>query len=216
MGREFIDLFDKWADSYDDTVSSSSEDNEYHEVFTGYQEILDRVAIESKGTVLEFGVGTGNLSDALMKKNLNVIGVEPSPGMRQKTNERFPDMKLLDGDFLSFPELDEKVDTIVSTYAFHHLTDEEKEKAIHNYGKLLGNNGRIVFADTVYEHEEAKKEIHSRVKKQGYKNLLHDLQTEYYTTIGVLSDMFNAHGFEVDFERMNRYVWLMVAVKKDT
>jgi putative AdoMet-dependent methyltransferase len=96
------------------------------------------------------------------------------------------------------------------------LTDEEKEKAIHMYGKLLGKNGKIVFADTIYEHEEAKKEIHARVEKQGYENLLHDLQTEYYTTIGVLSEIFNRNGFDVDFERLNRYVWLMVAVKKDS
>ncbi|MCF6138031.1 class I SAM-dependent DNA methyltransferase [Pseudalkalibacillus berkeleyi] len=214
MGREFIDLFDEWADSYDETVSGK--DNEYHEVFEKYDEILERVASEASGTVLEFGVGTGNLTNALIEKKRNVIGVEPSPGMRKKTNERFPDTEVLDGDFLSFPEIDVPINTIVSTYAFHHLTDEEKEKAIHNYGKLLGNNGKIVFADTVYEHEQAKKELHDRVKKQGYLNLLHDLQTEYYTTMGVLSDIFTQNGFEVQFERLNRYVWLMSAVKKDT
>ncbi|WP_349407960.1 class I SAM-dependent methyltransferase [Pseudalkalibacillus sp. SCS-8] len=214
MGREFIELFDEWADSYDETVSGK--DNEYHEVFDKYGEILERVARESKGTVLEFGVGTGNLSFVLREKKRKVIGIEPSKAMREKAKKRFPDMKLLDGDFITFPELNEKIDTIVSTYAFHHLTDEEKEKAIHNYGKLLGKNGRIVFADTVYEHEEAKKEIHDRVREQGYENLLHDLQTEYYTTIGVLSDIFTSNGFEVEFERLNRYVWLMNAVKKDS
>ncbi len=213
MGREFIDLFDKWAESYDETVSNK--DNEYHEVFDRYEEILDRVASESTGTVLEFGVGTGNLTNVLINKKLNVIGVEPSPVMREKTAERFPDLKVVDGDFLSFPDFDETIDTIVSTYAFHHLTDKEKEQAIHNYGKLLGNNGKIVFADTVYEHEDAKKGIHERVRKQGYKNLLHDLQTEYYTTLSVLTKIFENNGFDVSFERLNRYVWLIQAVKKD-
>ncbi|MGP4080486.1 class I SAM-dependent DNA methyltransferase [Pseudalkalibacillus sp. R45] len=213
MGREFIDLFNQWAESYDETVSSK--DNEYHEVFERYEEILERVASESSGTVLEFGVGTGNLTNVLINKKLDVVGVEPSPGMREKTEERFPNLKVVDGDFLSFPKFDENIDTIVSTYAFHHLTDDEKAHAIRNYGNLLGNNGKIVFADTVFEHDEAKKEIHDRVKSQGYKNLLHDLQTEYYTTIGVLSEIFQNNGFEVSFERLNRYVWLIHAVKKD-
>ncbi|WP_257346182.1 class I SAM-dependent DNA methyltransferase [Pseudalkalibacillus decolorationis] len=213
MGREFIDLFNEWADSYDETVSGK--DNEYHEVFEQYQDILNRVAQESSGTVLEFGVGTGNLSERLLENGLNVIGVEPSQAMREKAQSRFPDLSLLNGDFLTFPTLKIQVDTIVSTYAFHHLTDKEKDEAIRNYGKLLGNNGKIVFADTVYEHEQGKREIHDRVKKQGYSNLLEDLQREYYTTIGVLSESFNTHGFEVSYERLNRYVWLIKATKKE-
>jgi putative AdoMet-dependent methyltransferase len=213
VGREFIDLFDDWAESYDETVHGK--DNEYHEVFKHYDEILNRVVAASSGTVLEFGVGTGNLTDKLFQAGRNVIGVEPSPAMREKAGKRFPDLTLLNGDFLSFPELDVQVDTIVSTYAFHHLTDEEKDEAIRNYGKLLGNNGKIVFADTVYEHEQAKQDIHERVKKQGYSNLLEDLQREYYTTIGVLSESFQTHGFEVSFERLNTYVWLISAVKKE-
>lgn len=213
MGREFIDLFEKWADSYDETVHGK--DNEYHEVFEHYDEILNRVVDASSGTVLEFGVGTGNLTQKLREKGRNVIGVEPSPAMREKASKRFPDLTLLNGDFLSFPELDVPVDTIVSTYAFHHLTDEEKNEAIRNYGKLLGNNGKIVFADTLYEQEQAKQDIHERVKKQGYSNLLEDLQREYYTTIGVLSESFQTHGFEVSFERLNTYVWLINAVKKE-
>ncbi|WLD92181.1 class I SAM-dependent methyltransferase [Alkalihalobacillus sp. AL-G] len=212
MGREFIDLFNDWAESYDETVHGTN--NEYHEVFEHYDEILNRVVENSSGTVLEFGVGTGNLSAKLLEKGRKVIGVEPSPAMRAKAQERFPELTLINGDFLSFRELDTKVDTIVSTYAFHHLTDDEKDVAIRNYGKLLGNNGKIVFADTVYEHEQAKQKIQERVEKQGYTNLLEDLQREYYTTIGVLSESFNAHGFEVSFERLNTYVWLIKAHKK--
>ena len=65
MGREFIELFEDWADYYDDTVTGH--DDEYREVFKGYEEILDRVVNISCGYVLEFGVGTGNLTDTSSK-----------------------------------------------------------------------------------------------------------------------------------------------------
>lgn len=212
MGREFIDLFDEWSSSYDETVSGN--DQEYKEVFHKYDEILETVVQRSGNVVLEFGVGTGNLSEKLLKSGKQVIGIEPSKGMREKASDRLPDLTLYDGDFLSFPKLDQEIDTIVSTYAFHHLTDEEKDIAIGQYSQLLKKNGKIVFADTAYLHEDDKKERHEKVRSQGFLNLLKDLQTEYYTTLGVLEDLFKKHDFEVSFKKLNEYVWLMEAVKK--
>jgi putative AdoMet-dependent methyltransferase len=212
MGREFIELFDEWSSSYDDTVAGV--DQEYKEVFHKYDHILETVAHKSGSTVLEFGVGTGNLSEKLLLKGKTVIGIEPSKGMREKALKRNPGLTLHDGDFLSFPKLDQEIDTIVSTYAFHHLTDDEKDAAIEHYSQLLKKDGKIVFADTAFLHEADKQERHEKVKKQGFLNLLNDLQTEYYTTLGVLEDIFKKHDFDISFEKLNEYVWLMEAVKK--
>ncbi|HET7578017.1 MAG TPA: class I SAM-dependent methyltransferase [Bacillales bacterium] len=211
MGREFVGLFDDWAESYDETVNGR--DNEYHEVFEDYEAILSRVAEKTKGTVLEFGVGTGNLTKKLLKAGHDVYGVEPSRVMREKSRARFPEMELVDGDFLHFPKLAQPIDTIVSTYAFHHLTDGEKRKAIGGYSEWLGKGGKIVFADTVFDHEQAREELLRRVESQGYQNLLHDLETEYYTYRDVLGKIFTDHGFSVAFTQLNRYVWLIDAVK---
>ncbi|WNB93327.1 class I SAM-dependent methyltransferase [Bacillus sp. NEB1478] len=211
MGREFIDLFDEWSSSYDETVSG--DDKEYKEVFHKYNEILDTVVQRSGNVVLEFGVGTGNLSEKLLSKGKNVIGIEPSKGMREKALARNPKLVLHDGDFLSFPPVDH-IDTIVSTYAFHHLTDDEKDKAVGLYSQLLKKDGKIVFADTAFLHDEDKNDRHEKVKNQGFLNLLKDLQTEYYTTLGVLEDIFKKHHFDVSFQKLNEYVWLMEAVKK--
>ncbi|HET7628372.1 MAG TPA: class I SAM-dependent methyltransferase [Bacillales bacterium] len=212
MGREFVELFDEWAESYDETVSSR--ENEYHEVFEHYDEILAEVVRCAEGTVLEFGVGTGNLTEKLLKAGHRVIGIEPSPMMRKKAQNRLPGLKLFDGDFLHYPALDEPIDTIVSTYAFHHLTDSEKQTAVRRYGKQLPKGGKIVFADTVFDNENAKLALFERVKQQNYLRLLHDLQTEYYTFRQALEEIFTASGFAVQFTRLNRYVSLMEAEKK--
>ena len=211
MGREFIDLFERWADSYDTTVSG--QDEEYRDVFKDYDGILSSVAQASSGHVLEFGVGTGNLTSILLNEGLEVTGVEPSKAMREKASKRLPDMTIYDGDFMAFPTPTKPVQTIVSTYAFHHLTDEEKEIAIHKYSQLLGQNDKIVFADTAFKDENARIKMHEKVKAKGYYNLLQDLQTEYYTTIPVLEELFQQHGFRVVFTQLNDFVWLMEAVK---
>jgi putative AdoMet-dependent methyltransferase len=212
MGREFLDLFEEWAGSYDETVVGH--DIEYKEVFSRYEQILDAVAARSQGHVVEFGIGTGNLTKKLIETGLSVTGIEPSPAMRKIAEEKLKGtIQILDGDFLQFPEL-ENVGTFVSTYAFHHLTDEEKAIAVAHYGKLLSKDGKIVFADTMYESEEDYNKSIVNAKEQGFHNLAKDLETEYYTTIPVLKNIFENNGFRVTFTRFNDFVWLMEGVKQ--
>ncbi|GKV56440.1 putative methyltransferase [Sporosarcina sp. NCCP-2222] len=213
MGIEFNELFDQWAESYDSTVAGF--DLEYKDVFVKYVEILENVAQRSGGFVLEFGVGTGNLTEKLLAGGLDVYGIEPSKGMREKVLLKFPDLDVVDGHFLEFRAPNVQIDTIVSTYAFHHLTDEEKADALVKFHRLLGQNGRIVFADTVFVTELAKEQKIEESEKKGHFRLARDLRTEYYSTIPRLMEMFHAAGFDVKFEQQNDFVWLMDATKKE-
>ncbi|WP_027407893.1 class I SAM-dependent methyltransferase [Anoxybacteroides tepidamans] len=213
MGREFLELFETWAQSYDESVHGH--DEEYRDVFAGYDTILNTVVEKSGSVVLEFGVGTGNLTKKLLESGKKVYGIEPSAPMREKAHEKLGDAVLIqDGDFLSFPWPDEAIDTIVSTYAFHHLTDEEKEQAISKYGKRLNKGGKIVFADTAFVDQKAFEQMIKEAKEKGFHNLAEDLEREYYTTLPVLESMFGKHGFSVSFAPLNRFVWLMEAVKQ--
>ncbi|QXE02629.1 class I SAM-dependent methyltransferase [Terribacillus sp. DMT04] len=211
MGREFIDMFDEWAESYDDTVTG--QDPQYKDVFENYHDILQAVADAAEGNTLEFGVGTGNLSEKLLAKGLKVTGIEPSKEMREHASRKFPELSITDGDFLSFPEPAEQVSSIVSTWAFHHLTDHEKNHAIASYAALLPKGGKIVFADTVFSSEDGRDKLIQRETEKGYDRLVKDLTTEYYTTIEVLEKIFQAHGFYVTFMQKNRFVYLITAEK---
>ncbi|WP_226038240.1 class I SAM-dependent DNA methyltransferase [Aquibacillus saliphilus] len=212
MGREFIDLFDKWAISYDEAVTGK--DPEYRAVFENYDTILTEVTNHAEGNVLEFGVGTGNLSQKLLDAGHHVIGIEPSVAMRDAAKAKHPNLIVKDGDFLAFPQLDMPIFTIVSTFAFHHLTDEEKDKAIKAFSVLLPSNGKIVFADTAYENKETKERIFNKAKEQGYNDLLYDLTTEYYPMIDTLRTLFEKNGFYVTFKQMNDFAWLIVAERQ--
>ncbi|CAM3098830.1 class I SAM-dependent DNA methyltransferase [Sporolactobacillus spathodeae] len=212
MGREFISAFDKWADYYDQSVSGQSP--EYREVFANYSDILEAVAEKARGKVLEFGTGTGNLTTKLLDHGLTVYGVEPSAKMREKAKEKISTIDVVDGDFLNFPPPKQPIDTIVSSFAFHHLTDEEKGRALGLYHRLLTDNGRIVFADTLYDNSLEKQRIFNWARTKGYLALLKDLQTEYYPLRGDLYRIFRTHGFIPYFKQLNQFVWLIIAEKE--
>ncbi|MRG85830.1 class I SAM-dependent methyltransferase [Salinibacillus xinjiangensis] len=212
MGREFVDLFNEWSDSYDETVSG--QDIEYKKVFEQYDAILERVAQSVEGHVIEFGVGTGNLTAKLLEHGCQVTGVEPSPMMREKAKEKVPNVQVVDGDFLNFPLNGHPVDGVVSSYAFHHLTDDEKEEAIAKYARLLEKGGKIVFADTIFLNQESKFDMIKQAEDAHFLHLAHDLKTEYYTTIPTLEAMLEQHDFSVDFIQMNEFVWLLYAKKQ--
>ena len=76
MGREFLSLFDHWAESYDDTVSGH--DEQYKEVFRQYPAILKEITRRAGQHVIEFGSGTGNLTAVLLQADKKVFGIEPS------------------------------------------------------------------------------------------------------------------------------------------
>ena len=213
MASEFTKLFDDWSKTYDDTVAGT--DPEYREVFAHYEDILQSVADKAEGLILEFGVGTGNLSERILRQGKELIGYEPSGEMRKISVQKLPGLTVFEGDFIDFPVTERSPDTIVSTYAFHHLTDEDKRTAISRYHELLSAQGKIVFADTVFADEEAKEKMIRDASDKNYTRLAQDLKTEYYTTIPVLTGFFEEIGFDVEFTRKNGFVWLIKAVKKN-
>ncbi|EIM07491.1 methyltransferase [Planococcus antarcticus DSM 14505] len=211
MGREFVEIFDEWVHTYDDSVNGK--DVEYKDVFVKYNEILQAVADVATGPVVEFGVGTGNLTEKLLSRGLKVVGVEPNRAMREVTAEKIADLTLIDGDFLEF-KVGITPQSFVSSYAFHHLTDAEKARAFQIYAEQLPTGGKVIFADTLFDSEMAKQEIIAFEQKRGHANLVEDLNREYYTTVPVMEKLITDAGFTVEFSKMNNYVFLIDATKK--
>lgn len=212
MGREFISIFENWANSYDETVVGH--DLQYKEVFRSYDGILDDVVKRSGSNVVEFGVGTGNLTAKLIAAGKNVYGIEPSKSMRDIAVSKLPKGTLVsDGDFLDFPDPPFSPDTIVSSYAFHHLTNDEKREAVRRYGKMLAKHGKIVFADTVFKDRDSYISAIQDAKNRGFYQLAEDLETEHYPTISEIETIFTSEHFSIAFQKHNDFVWVMEAAK---
>ena len=211
MGMEFVDLFNQWARSYDDTVAGK--DPEYREVFEDYDNMLDRLAKLSVSPVIEFGVGTANLTRKMIEQNKVVLGVEPSSEMRRIAKVKCPEAAIYDGDFLEYPTLLSPIRSIVSSFAFHHLNSSEKVEAIKNYKDRLEAQGEVIFIDTIFKDEAHKHSLIKDAERQGFLNLAQDLQEEYYPYLEEIREMFVKEGFEVSFQQLNKYAWLIQAKK---
>ena len=209
MTLPFMEIFKEWASDYDNAVFGQNP--EYYDVFVNYDFMLREAAKNAEGKVLEFGPGTGNLTNLLLAKGLNVIPVEPSDEMRA-IGENKTGVEFVKGDFLNFSV--DQVDTIITSYAFHHLTDEEKLIALKKYKSILTENGKIIILDTIFNSKEEKQQMINHYELLGYKSLVEDLNREYYPLKETMEDIARISGYDYTSQQMNRFAHLQVLTHK--
>ena len=152
--------FDAYADEYDADVKQSDEKNRYP--FAGYSEVLDGILkiIDQKplSKVLDIGFGTGTLTAVLYDNGHEIYGQDFSSKMIEIASEKMPKAHLCHGDFskgLVKELLDQKYDFIVSTYAMHHLSDEEKTGFIPKLLEQLKDDGTLLIGDIAFKDQNA-------------------------------------------------------------
>lgn len=155
--------FDLWADGYDKSVRLSEESNEYP--FAGYKDVLNfvyNIVKERTGALLDIGFGTGVLTKRLCDEGYMITGIDFSQRMIEIAKDKMPNANLICYDFTKgLPEelKGKSYDWIISTYAIHHLTDNEKLAFINDLLNLLNPNGAIVFGDVAFETREGLEKV---------------------------------------------------------
>jgi putative AdoMet-dependent methyltransferase len=147
--------FDLWAGDYDETVEAADSDNLYP--FAGYKILMNQiygtVMNRKPASVLDIGIGTGVLANKLYEGGNRITGVDFSNAMLDTVRRKMPDIILIEYDFTKGlpPELkNTKFDFIISTYALHHLTDEDKIPFILSALSHLNENGLIIIGDVSF------------------------------------------------------------------
>lgn len=117
--------------------------------------LLDQAGIRPGHRVLEVGCGTGNLS--ILAKSLHpdaeIVGLDPDPKALARAcrkAEREALLVRLDRGFaeeLPYPEA--SFDRVLSAFMFHHLTLDEKERALREIRRVLKPGGSLHLLDLV-------------------------------------------------------------------
>lgn len=151
--------FDLWADGYDKSVQLSEENDEYP--FAGYKDVLNTiyniVHKKEKAKILDVGFGTGILTKKLYDDGYEIYGIDFSQNMIEIAKEKMPLASLIKYDFSKgLPEeiKDNSFDYIISTYAMHHLEDEEKNEFIEKLENYLNKDGKIIIGDIAFKTRE--------------------------------------------------------------
>ncbi|MCF6464918.1 class I SAM-dependent methyltransferase [Clostridium sp. Cult2] len=151
--------FDLWADGYDKSVELSEENDEYP--FAGYKDVLNTiyniVHKKEKARILDIGFGTGILTKKLYDDGYEIYGIDFSQKMIEIAKEKMPLANLIKYDFskgLPKEIKDNSFDYIISTYAMHHLKDEEKNGFIEKLENYLNKDGKIIIGDIAFRSRE--------------------------------------------------------------
>ena len=117
------------------------------------RQLLAQARIEPGHRVLDLGCGTGTLT-LLIKQNhpqAEVTGLDGDPKALQiargKAAQRQLSVTLDEGLAQQLPYPDASFDRVVSSLFFHHLTRENKQKALGEAFRVLRGGGELHVAD---------------------------------------------------------------------
>ena len=200
--------FDSWAKDYDEDIRKN---NGNLKIYTNYDSILDKVyelAANSninKPCILEIGVGTGNLAGLFLNEGYNIIAIDQSRAMLNVAKEKYPKLKVRLGDFLKIPYSDKSFDVIVSTYAFHHLNNNEKIIAIKEMVRVIKDNGKIVIGDLMFESNIDKENLFKKLTDKQ----IEEINDEYYSYIDILKREFKEFNKELKYARIDNFIYVV-------
>lgn len=189
--------FDMWAGSYDKSIAESK-----GYPFEGYYDVLekvhDKVKILKDTKVLDIGIGTGALTRLFYKKGAEIYGVDFSDKMLELAKENMPDGTFYRFDFKNgLPgELEGvKFDFIVSSYALHHINDEEKINFIMLLKNYLKKHGKIIIADVAFMTEDDLQRVKAETGVWD--------EDEFYMTSQKMLPALREKGLNAEFEQVS-------------
>lgn len=145
---------------------------------------------------LDIGTGTGNLSGRLMDAGAIMAGVDQSHEMLKESLRKFPDMETKLGNFLALPYLNGRFDFVVSSFAIHHLTNEQTLMAIQEMRRVLKSHGRICIAGLMSAGEDSRVPV----------------EEESYILLTELIHMFEDCGYITKHHQVNELLHVVLAV----
>ncbi len=161
--------FDLWSDEYDNTVDRNSKCYPFDGYYKGLTYIYDKIIEDNKSKkILDIGFGTGTLTEKLYNRGFQIYGIDFSENMIEIASKKMPNAKLIKHDFnngLPKEIIEEKFDYIISSYAFHHLTNEKKVQFIKLLYNHLKIGGTIIVLDIAFETEDDFNRCHKENKE---------------------------------------------------
>jgi putative AdoMet-dependent methyltransferase len=192
------------VESYDRNQPSNSAE--------GSLELLRFLGIQQDHIVIEFGTATGNFAIEAARHCRFVHAVDVSKAMleyarKKAVKQNVNNVSFHHGGFLSYIHEGEKVDFIVTKYAFHHLPGFWKQLALLRMAEMLKPGGKLYLEDVIFSFapEEYETSINSwidKVAKPGGEGFTREqfemhVREEYSTYAWIIEGMLEKAGFEV-------------------
>src|ERR1700751_3617261 len=206
---------DNDAAGYDNDVR-----NEADPIRTGYRDVLRWVVQQAQigptSRVLELGSGTGNLS-ALIASCGELVSVDVSENMETIAKRKMGHLanrRFIKADILEvFAQELGKFDTVISTYAVHHLPDEEKKQLFALVFDRLLPSGSAVFGDLMVQTSSEKETKIQQYLAKGDQATAQAISEEFFWSINTAIGDLERLGFDVRAVRFSDLSYGVIARK---
>jgi putative AdoMet-dependent methyltransferase len=206
---------DEDADTYDIDVRNEGDPIRaaYHDVLAW---VIREARIDSSSRVLDLGSGTGNLS-CLIPRCGELVCVDLSDQMETIARSKLvhtPNRRFIKADILEVFDYERApFDSIISTYAIHHLTEEEKRLLFAKVFASLVPSGRAVFGDLMVQNQEEKTAKIRKYLAKGDAKTAQAIREEFFWSVDLSVRDLVELGFEVETRRFSDLSWGVVALK---
>lgn len=151
LKRRDVALRDAWDDRVDGWHEHVVETEAFRRI---RDELLRAAAPTAADAAVDLGAGTGFVTLPLARRAASVLGVDISAEMLRTLDEAAAadglEVRTRVADLASFDLPAASVDLVVSNYALHHLTDEQKSALVRRAHRWLRPGGRLVVADMMF------------------------------------------------------------------
>jgi len=168
---------------------------------------------QDSNIIVDLGCGTGNTTKAVeffdkiycvdvSQNMLNIARIK----LKNEKNIIFIKTDLLElfDDHQKF----ETVDTIISTFAIHHLTQEEKHLLFEKVYMLLPKGGKVIFGDLMFKSSNYENEM-----REKYPELIGDFDDEYYWNLEDELKILQSLGFRIEITKFSDLSWGIIGEK---
>jgi putative AdoMet-dependent methyltransferase len=204
---------DDEANGYDTDVRNQSDPIRaaYHDVLAW---VIREARIDSSSRVLELGSGTGNLS-CLIDQCGELVCVDLSEQMEAIARSKLghiPNRRFIKADILEVFDCERApFDSIISTYAVHHLTDDEKRLLFSEVFIGLVPGGSAVFGDLMLQNQEEKLSKTQDYLTKGDAKTAQAIEEEFFWSIDAAKVNLIELGFQVETKRFSDLSWGVAA-----
>jgi ubiquinone/menaquinone biosynthesis C-methylase UbiE len=115
--------------------------------------LLDQATVRSGHRALDIGCGTGTLAILVKRlhRDVDVVGLDPDPKAlaraKRKAERSAVSIRFDQGFSHELPYSDGTFDRVFSTFMFHHLMVDQKEKTLYEVRRVLTPGGSLHLLD---------------------------------------------------------------------
>ncbi len=209
-----ISSFNKWANSYDADIATANWGFEY------YSNAIDWICYQlvhniKSDRIIDLGCGTGIVAERLeqLKSQTEYIGIDLSPSMLNIAKNKIPTSTFIEADIRDYDKwikyLDPRLNcTVISTYALHHINDEEKIKLLkHIFSVAKRRDFLFVVVDYAFFDSSERIKIFDEQNKLFNFHIMKEIESEYYANLSYLRSALSQNRINLSFEKNGVWDW---------